>query len=128
MFIQIFAFSIIALLLANIVIPNRERTWVKVLNVVLGIVVVASAVAVIAGFFVDVEAVLGNLLSDMGFVTPADAAQRIVDSVMDGTRVGFVLPVTALNGADDIDSSTRIIGKQNLRKTAPIWAAANGGT
>ena len=85
MFIQIFAFSIIALLLANIVIPNRERTWVKVLNVVLGIVVVASAVAVIAGFFVDVEAVLGNLLSDMGFVTPADAAQRIVDSVMDGT-------------------------------------------
>ena len=65
MFIQIFAFSIIALLLANIVIPNRERTWVKVLNVVLGIVVVASAVAVIAG-------------------TPADAAQRIVDSVMDG--------------------------------------------
>lgn len=84
MFIQIFAFSIIALLLANIVIPNRERTWVKVLNVVLGIVVVASAVAVIADFFVDVEAVLGNLLSDMGFVTPADAAQRIVDSVMDG--------------------------------------------
>lgn len=84
MFIQIFAFSIIALLLANIVIPNRERTWVKVLNVVLGIVVVASAVAVITGFFVDVEAVLGNLLSDMGFVTPADAAQRIVDSVMDG--------------------------------------------
>lgn len=84
MFIQIFAFSIIALLLANIVIPNRERTWVKVLNVVLGIVVVASAVAVIAGFFVDVEAVLGNLLSDMGFVTPADAAQRIVNSVMDG--------------------------------------------
>lgn len=84
MFIQIFAFSIIALLLANIVIPNRERTWVKVLNVVLGIVVVANAVAVIAGFFVDVEAVLGNLLSDMGFVTPADAAQRIVDSVMDG--------------------------------------------
>ena len=84
MFIQIFAFSIIALLLANIVIPNRERTWVKVLNVVLGIVVVASAVAVIAGFFVDVEAVLGNLLSDMGFVTTADAAQRIVDSVMDG--------------------------------------------
>lgn len=84
MFIQIFAFSIIALLLANIVIPNRERTWVKVLNVVLGIVVVASAVAVIVGFFVDVEAVLGNLLSDMGFVTPADAAQRIVDSVMDG--------------------------------------------
>ena len=84
MFIQIFAFSIIALLLANIVIPNRERTWVKVLNVVLGIVVVASAVAVIAGFFVDVEAVLGNLLSDMGFVTPADTAQRIVDSVMDG--------------------------------------------
>lgn len=84
MFIQIFAFSIIALLLANIVIPNRERTWVKVLNVVLGIVVVASAVAVIAGFFVDVEAVLGSLLSDMGFVTPADAAQRIVDSVMDG--------------------------------------------
>lgn len=84
MFIQIFAFSIIALLLANIVIPNRERTWVKVLNVVLGIVVVASAVAVIASFFVDVEAVLGNLLSDMGFVTPADAAQRIVDSVMDG--------------------------------------------
>ena len=84
MFIQIFAFSIIALLLANIVIPNRERTWVKVLNVVLGIVVVASAVAVIAGFFVYVEAVLGNLLSDMGFVTPADAAQRIVDSVMDG--------------------------------------------
>lgn len=84
MFIQIFAFSIIALLLANIVIPNRERTWVKVLNVVLGIVVVASAVAVIAVFFVDVEAVLGNLLSDMGFVTPADAAQRIVDSVMDG--------------------------------------------
>lgn len=84
MFIQIFAFSIIALLLANIVIPNRERTWVKVLNVVLGIVVVASAVAVIAGFFVDVEAVLSNLLSDMGFVTPADAAQRIVDSVMDG--------------------------------------------
>lgn len=84
MFIQIFAFSIIALLLANIVIPNRERTWVKVFNVVLGIVVVASAVAVIAGFFVDVEAVLGNLLSDMGFVTPADAAQRIVDSVMDG--------------------------------------------
>lgn len=84
MFIQIFAFSIIALLLANIVIPNRERTWVKVLNVVLGIVVVASAVAVIAGFFVDVETVLGNLLSDMGFVTPADAAQRIVDSVMDG--------------------------------------------
>lgn len=50
MFTQIFAFSIIALLLANIVIPNRERTWVKVLNVVLGIVVVASAVAVIAGF------------------------------------------------------------------------------
>lgn len=84
MFIQIFAFSIIALLLANIVIPNRERTWVKVFNVVLGIVVVASAVAVIAGFFVDVEALLGNLLSDMGFVTPADAAQRIVDSVMDG--------------------------------------------
>lgn len=84
MFIQIFAFSIIALLLANIVISNRERTWVKVLNVVLGIVVVASAVAVIAGFFVDVEAVLGSLLSDMGFVTPADAAQRIVDSVMDG--------------------------------------------
>lgn len=84
MFIQIFAFSIIALLLANIVIPNRERTWVKVFNVVLGIVVVTSAVAVIAGFFVDVEAVLGNLLSDMGFVTPADAAQRIVDSVMDG--------------------------------------------
>ena len=84
MFIQIFVFSIIALLLANIVIPNRERTWVKVLNVVLGIVVVASAVAVIAVFFVDVEAVLGNLLSDMGFVTPADAAQRIVDSVMDG--------------------------------------------
>lgn len=84
MFIQIFAFSIIALLLANIVIPNRERTWVKVLNVVLGIVVVASAVAVIAVFFVDVEAVLGSLLSDMGFVTPADAAQRIVDSVMDG--------------------------------------------
>lgn len=84
MFIQIFAFSIIALLLANIVIPNRKRTWVKVLNVVLGIVVVASAVAVIAVFFVDVEAVLGNLLSDMGFVTPADAAQRIVDSVMDG--------------------------------------------
>ena len=84
MFIQIFAFSIIALLLANIVIPNRERTWVKVLNVVLGIVVVASGVAVIAVFFVDVEAVLGNLLSDMGFVTPADAAQRIVDSVMDG--------------------------------------------
>lgn len=84
MFIQIFVFSIIALLLANIVIPNRERTWVKVLNVVLGIVVVASAVAVITGFFVDVEAVLGNLLSDMGFVTPADAAQRIVDSVMDG--------------------------------------------
>lgn len=81
---KFFAFSIIALLLANIVIPNRERTWVKVLNVVLGIVVVASAVAVIAGFFVDVEAVLGNLLSDMGFVTPADAAQRIVDSVMDG--------------------------------------------
>ncbi|OUP05008.1 hypothetical protein B5F36_01710 [Anaerofilum sp. An201] len=84
MFIQIFAFSIIALLLANIVIPNRERTWVKVLNVVLGIVVVASAVAVIAVFFVDVEAVLSNLFSDMGFVTPADAAQRIVDSVMDG--------------------------------------------
>ena len=84
MFIQLFAFSIIALLLANIVIPNCERTWVKVLNVVLGIVVVASAVAVIAGFFVDVEAVLGNLFSDMGFVTPADAAQRIVDSVMDG--------------------------------------------
>lgn len=84
MFIWIFAFSIIALLLVNIVIHNRECAWVKGLHVVLMIVIVVSAVAVIAGFFVDVEAILRNLLSDMGFVTPAEAAQRIADSVMDG--------------------------------------------